>query len=47
MVEKPFEIVTVIRECNLREMKKPNVLKNVDNFFPDRRQLWGVFSGDS
>ena len=31
----------------LREMKKPNILKNVEDYFSERRQLWGVFSGDS
>ena len=47
MVENPLEFVTDIRECFLREMKKPNVLKTVENYFSQRRQLWGVFSGDS
>ena len=47
MVENPLEFVTDIRERYLREMKKPNVLKTVENYFSQRRQLWGVFSGDS
>lgn len=29
----------------LREMKKPNILKIVEDYFSERRQLLGVFSG--
>ena len=47
MVENPLGFVTVIRRCFLREMKKPNILKNVEDYFSERRQLLGVFSGDS
>ena len=47
MGENPLGFVTDIRECFLREMKKPNVLKTVEDCFSERRQLWGVFSGDS
>ena len=45
MVEHPLEFVTDIRECYLREMKKPNVLRIVEDYFSERRQLWGDFSG--
>ena len=45
--ENPLGFVTDIRECYLREMKKPNILKIVEDYFSERRQLWGVFSGDS
>ena len=45
MVENLLGFVTVIRECYLREMKKPNILKIVENYFSERRQLSGVFSG--
>ena len=44
MVENLLEFVTDIRECFLREMKKPNVLKNVEEYFSERRQFLGAFS---
>ena len=47
MVENPLEFVTDIRERYLREMKKLNVLKIVEDYFSERRQLLGPFSGDS
>ena len=45
MVENPLEFVTDIRERYLREMKKPNVLKIVEDCFSERRRLLGSFSG--
>ena len=45
MGENPLEFVTDIRECYLREMKKLNVLKIVEDYFSERRQLLGSFSG--
>ena len=47
MVGNPLGFVTVIRERYLREMKKPNILKIVEYYFSERRQLWGDFSGGS
>ena len=43
MGENPLEFVTDIRECFLREMKKPNILKIDEYYFSERRQLWGDF----